>query len=213
MGINSQEVAYGFGQMGSAFVDTNAQITAPQGLVVVAISMLGNTTFSELTADTLDAQPAQGTSHVQRGGPEYFGLAVAAHNLGDCVIAGASSSGTTVTHTANTAGVGSTSAIKVGMQVVSLSDADYPRDGLRGKPVTIESITDTTHFEVSSNAKSTTLSSQSLAGLELHSSGYGGVVIDTGQIFPAGLVIYGRWTNVKLNAAASTGGIICYYGK
>ena len=214
MGINSQEVAYGFGQMGSAFVDTNAQITAPQGLVVVAISMLGNTTFSELTADTLDAQPAQGTSHVQRGGPEYFGLAVAAHNLGDCVIAGASKAAaiTTVTHTANTAGPNSATAIQTGMQLVSLSDADFPRAGLLGKPVIVEEILSTTTFRVSDNAKTMELSSQDLMGLALNSSGYGGVVIDTGNIFPTGMTIYGRWTSFTI-AAAATAGVIAYFGK
>ena len=209
MGQNSTEVAYGFGQMGSVFTDTTAPIYAPYGKVIVAIQCLSDSTFSVLTAET-KAIPASGTTHAHQN-PEYVGIAVAANNLGDCVIAGASSSGTTVTHTANTAGVGSTSAIKVGMQVVSLTDTDYPRDGLLGLPVTIESITDATHFEVSTNAKATTLSSQSLAGLELHSSGYGGLVIDTSNTFPKGITVYGRWVHAALNAA-SDNGIICYFG-
>ena len=215
MGQNSTEVAYGFGQFGSAFIDTTAQITAPQGLVIVAIQALSDISFSELTADSLNAQPAYGTSHEQRGGPEYFGLAVAAHNLGDCVIAGASKTAaiTTVTHTANTAGPNSASAIQTGMQLVSLSDADFPRAGLLGKPVIVEEILSTTTFRVSDNAKTMTLSSQSLAGLALNSSGYGGVVIDTGNVFPKGVTIYGRWTCFTLQAAAATGGAICYFGK
>ena len=210
MGQNSTEVAYGFGQMGSAFTDTGDPIYAPYGKVIVAIQMLGDTSFATLTAQK-NAIPASGTSHAHQL-PEYVGIAVAANDLGDCVIAGASSSGTTITHTANTAGPGGTSAIKVGMQVVSLGDADYPRDGLLGQPVIIESITDATHFEVSGNASGTTLSSQSLAGLSLNSSGYGGVVVDSSQVFPKGLTIYGRWVKVEMNAAASTAGIICYFG-
>ena len=205
---------YGFGQLGSAFVDTTAQITAPHGMVIVAIQMLSANKFSELTADSLHEQPAYGTSHAQRGGAEFFGLAVAAHNLGDCVIAGASSPATTniVTHTANTAGPASTSAIQTGMQLVSLSDGDYPRKGLLGQPVIVEEILSTTTFRVSSNATATTLSSQSLAGLALNSSGYGGVVIDNGNIFPAGITVYGRWTSFTLQDAAATGGVICYFG-
>ena len=215
MGQNSTEVAYGFGQMGSVFVDTTAQITAPQGLVVVAIQTLSDIKFSELTADSLNAQPAYGTSHAQRGGPEYFGLAVAAHNLGDCVIAGASKAAdiTTVTHTANTAGPNSDSAIQTGMQLVSLTDADFPRNGLLGQPIIVEEILSTTTFRVSDNANKTALSSQSLMGLALNSSGYGGVVIDTGNIFPAGITVYGRWTSFTLQAAAATGGVIAYFGK
>jgi len=215
MGQNSTEVAYGFGQFGSVFVDTTAKIIAPQGLAVVAIQALSDVSFSELTADTLNAQPAYGTSHAQRGGPEFFGLAVAAHNLGDCVIAGASKSAaiTTVTHTANTAGPNSTSAIQTGMQLVSLTDADFPRDGLLGRPVIIEEILSTTTFRVSDNAKTMTLSSQDLAGLALNSSGYGGVAIDSSQVFPKGLTIYGRWTSFTLNDNYSTGGVIAYFGK
>ena len=39
----------------------------------------------------------------------------------------------------------------------------------------------------------------------------GGVVTDS-VTFPKGLTIYGRWTRVSLQAA-STHGIICYYGE
>ena len=214
MGQNSTDVAYGFGQFGSAFIDTTAQITAPQGLVIVAIQALSDISFSELTADSLSAQPAYGTSHEQRGGPEYFGLAVAAHNLGDCVIAGASKAAaiTTVTHTANTAGPNSASAIQTGMQLVSLSDADFPRAGLLGKPVIVEEILSTTTFRVSDNAKTMTLSSQNLVGLALNGGGHGAVATDSTQVFPKGVTIYGRWVVAEINATDTDGGMICYFG-
>ena len=211
MGINSTEVAYGFGQMGSVFTDITDHVYAPHGKVIVAIQFIAKNGLTVLTAEKR-AFPASGTSHAHQPLPEYAGIAVAANDLGDCVIAGASSSGTTVTHTANTAGPNSSSAIKVGMQVVSVGDADYPRDGVNGHPVTITSITDSTHFEVSSNAGGVTLSSQSLVGLSLHSSGYGGQAISNLQAFPTGIIIYGRWTDVKLKTADSDGGIICYFG-
>jgi hypothetical protein len=211
MGINSTEVAYGFGQMGSVFTDTTDHVYAPHGKVIVAIQFIAKNGLTVLTAEKR-AVPSSGTSHAHQPLPEFAGIAVAANDLGDCVIAGASSSGTTVTHTANTAGPGGSSAIKVGMQVVSVGDADWPRDGIEGQPVTIVSITDATHFEVSSNASGATLSSQSLAGLSLHSSGYGGKAINNLQAFPTGIIIYGRWTDVKLKTADSDGGIICYFG-
>ena len=36
-------------------------------------------------------------------------------------------------------------------------------------------------------------------------------VIDTSNIFPQGITIYGRWTNVGITADAA-GGVICYLG-
>ena len=44
------------------------------------------------------------------------------------------------------------------------------------------------------------------------SSGAGGVVVDNSQVFPKGLTIYGRWTEIHPTAAASTAGIIAYIG-
>ena len=77
MGINSTEVSYGFGQMGSVFTDTaNAAITPPTDKVFVAITFLADTQLEllgtnagGLTADTSDPNA------------EYIGTDVAAHNL------------------------------------------------------------------------------------------------------------------------------------
>jgi len=49
MGINSTEVAYGFGQMGSAFLDDTGAFTPPTGKVIVAITTLTLTKFTTLT--------------------------------------------------------------------------------------------------------------------------------------------------------------------
>jgi hypothetical protein len=78
MGINSQEVAYGFGQMGSVFTDTaNAPITPPSDKVFVAITFLADTQLEllgtnagGLTGDTSDPNA------------EYIGTDVAAHDAG-----------------------------------------------------------------------------------------------------------------------------------
>ena len=57
MGINSTEVSYGFGQMGSIFTNTNTQVVAPTDRVIVAIQFLSETTFDELS-------PENGTSGI-----------------------------------------------------------------------------------------------------------------------------------------------------
>ena len=64
MGINSTEVAYGFGQLGSGFVNTTGAFTPPTGKVIVAIQFLANTELSGLVADTsqIDATPAAGNT-------------------------------------------------------------------------------------------------------------------------------------------------------
>ena len=44
MGQNSTEVAYGFGQFGSAFTDTaDAPIYPPKGMVIVAVTFTADT--------------------------------------------------------------------------------------------------------------------------------------------------------------------------
>ncbi len=53
MGINSTEVAFGFGQMGSAYLADQDAYTPPTGKVVVAITILDSATkFAALTPDT-----------------------------------------------------------------------------------------------------------------------------------------------------------------
>jgi hypothetical protein len=64
MGINSTEVAYGFGQLGSGFVNTTGVFTPPTGKVIVAIQFLADTELSGLVADTnqIDATPVAGNT-------------------------------------------------------------------------------------------------------------------------------------------------------
>ena len=38
-----------------------------------------------------------------------------------------------------------------------------------------------------------------------------GEAIGTGTIFPKGLTVYGRWTEVSLQAPGTASGIICYF--
>jgi hypothetical protein len=61
MGINSTEVTYGFGQMGSAYVAATGQYTPPVGKIVVAITMLEAGGFTALTGDAAQYANAAGT--------------------------------------------------------------------------------------------------------------------------------------------------------
>ena len=78
MGINTTEVAYGFGQFGCAITDSTAlDLKPPKDLVIVAITALSDLTFDAsggLVADTTNTLIA---------GLEYIGTEVAAHNLSD----------------------------------------------------------------------------------------------------------------------------------
>jgi len=73
MGINSTEVSYGFGQLGSVHMhnDNGEDLTPPDNMVIIAITMLDDTVFDKLTADTSNAVAYSGTetSNV------YFGVA------------------------------------------------------------------------------------------------------------------------------------------
>ena len=52
MGINSTEVSYSFGQLGSGFVADTGAFTPPTGKVIVGIQFVTDSVFSLLTADT-----------------------------------------------------------------------------------------------------------------------------------------------------------------
>ena len=73
----SQDTAYGFGQLGSLFLDADGAASPPTGKVFVAITMLADTVFDAsggLVADTTNTAIA---------GLEYIGTDAAAHNLSD----------------------------------------------------------------------------------------------------------------------------------
>ncbi len=55
MGLNSTSTSWGFGQLGSGFLATNSDITAPAGKVIVSITILVGATFDSMVADTTNA--------------------------------------------------------------------------------------------------------------------------------------------------------------
>jgi len=56
MGINSTEVSYGFGQLGSAYSDVDNVIIPPKDHVIVAIQFLANNTPTELVPEKTSNQ-------------------------------------------------------------------------------------------------------------------------------------------------------------
>jgi len=122
MGINSTEVSYAFGQLGSMFLDGTAAASPPTGMVFVAITCLTDVTFDTtggLLADTTNTA----------NGLEYVGTDVAAHNVDD--------------------------------------------------------------------------------GSETAVSGSVGLFVDVDNVFPKGITIYGRWTDIDL----ASGTVVAYLGQ
>ena len=198
MGQNSTEVAYGFGQFGSAFTDTAANtITAPETLAIVAIQFLADASLSSLVAKDASLYPNTASSANASG--RYTRT-----------VNGATSSATKVIFDEENAGTGSVDEIKVGDElyttstgvVISTVTALNP-DGDNTKEISI----------ADSSSISDGITLTFLRPNQLDGEGVGGQTLATAQVFPKGSTIYGRWDSVSLNADATTAGIICYFGK
>ena len=232
MGINSTEVAYGFGQLGSAYTDVENIIVPPKDHVIVAIQFLADNTPTLLTPEKLSYN---GTDAGTGQGPSYISIA----NTGNAVLATAerhqnfkgvhaSAIGDVTNAAAGTEHTLTTSApvgtVKVG-QYVLLANTAADNDGSTpmvldvstsdGCPIPIYSGPNQTGVQVTSHTATNkvtlsgniTASTQSLIFLDEH-HGAGGLTAAS-QAFPSGLTIYGRWTAFKPSAA----GVICYFGK
>ncbi len=211
MGQNSTEVAYGFGQLGSAFQNLAKPVYPPKDHVIVAIQFLADNTPTALITEILDSQ-----------GPQYFGTndteATAANYLGvtEAAVATAATTTTPELSSAN-------SKIKAGQYVLLVNDGDTVDAGL-----TVDSETATPVYNgpnkagvkvVSYGGGTTDLvldteisptTSQTLVFLDEY-HGAGGTTAE-GVKYPGGMTIFGRWAMVTPEADAD-GGIICYFGK
>jgi hypothetical protein len=197
MGQNSQEVAYGFGQMGSAYTSAAASIIPPQGMVVVAVQFLADNILtvlrSEKTTNSITRTSAE---------PSFFSTSYVAHNNGDAQQAAVDASASTEqTLTAENI------LIKVGMQVFSNTENLLPDATANVGPCLVTKIA---AEELTFN-RAVTCSSTTLTFSEINGIGDGGEAI-SGVNFPKGITIYGRWIEVK-PAVDADGGIICYFGK
>ena len=232
MGSNSTEVAYGFGQLGSAYCDVANEIVPPSGHVIVAIQFLADNTPTLLTPEKLttvtgSAGAGSGPSYVSIAGTAGAVLAVAesdqnfrgshASAIGNVTNAAAGTE-----HTLTTAAPVGT--VRVG-QYVLLAATAAANDGSAtidldvtladGCPIPIYSGPNKQGVRVVSHSATDkvtldgniTAATQSLIFLD-EQHGAGGLTA-AAQVFPKGVTIYGRWTAFKPSAA----GVICYFGK
>ena len=229
MGINSTEVAYGFGQLGSVFTNLAKPVYPPKDHVIVAIQCLDSTTFSVLETETLDSLGPQFPTHqddelASAGGPD-------ANYLG--VVEAPASSATTAGVITLTSEVAATNALIKPGQVILIGadsdsiDAGFTVDTGAGHITPIYQGPNKQYLEVVS-ISGTTLTvkavgaggNTAMALLDQISTsntiyfldpfhGAGGTTVES-VTFPAGMTIYGRWTTVE---TSTTAGIICYFGK
>ena len=68
MAYLDNSVEYGFGQMGSGFLDDTGALTPPAGKIIVAITIVEEAKFTLLTADTAGYTASDGST-----GIAYFG--------------------------------------------------------------------------------------------------------------------------------------------
>ena len=219
MGQNSTEVAYQFGQFGSAITDsTSARLLPPPGLRIVAITALEAATFdaagglvSELNTDN------QGGISVAN----YITTESAAHGAGEISDTDPHNGGN-ATGTGGVTGVVTTNAdmlaagVKPGMFVHTDAGTMLPYSAT--DPFIVKTVTDTT-FTVTkgrvTNAAVVTAATKADGSNEAcyfysnHGQGVGGLEMDASDSIPAGCTIYGRWTELDL----AGGRVIAYFGK
>jgi len=217
MGQNSTEVAYQFGQMGSAYTDLAKPIVPPQGMVIVAINFLAAGTPTILTPEKLDSR---GPGYVSISGTttDVVGTADDYMNFhgsaqANCDTAATYAAGDDVSVSATTG------TIKVGQYVLLVLDADHEGSGLTidaDTPIPIYSGPNQQGVKVTGIAANgdPQLSALITPAVNQHliflgpEQGAGGITA-AAQVYPAGTTIYGRWTAFQNDAAAA----ICYFGK
>ena len=219
MGQNSTEVAYGFGQLGSAYSDIAQVIVPPKDHVIVAIQFLADNTPTVLTPEKLDRN---GPGYIAISGSTGDDVEVADNNYFNFNGVHAShvtdNSGSDITAiTLATSGAG---RVKVG-QYVLLVNNDADESGATAQtidaqtPVPIyngpnkQGVKVTAFDGTTGVTLDTGISPDSQALIFLDEYHGAGALTCASQVFPKGLTIYGRWTAFKPSAA----GVICYFGK
>ena len=204
---NSQEVAYGFGQLGSAHVKTATPVIPPKGMVIIAVQFLEANTLAKLVSESDRAGLPNYIDTVTTTNMNFNGY----HEAN--VVNGTYAQDTAIAVTAN-------SQMSIGDPVLLIAQANSVSTG-----VTIDTETPVPNYEKyndyvtvkSINAAGTSItlshqitpSSQSLVFLN-GTSGAGGNTA-AAISYPMGMIIYGRWTEVT-PAAQVNGGIIVYFG-
>ena len=222
MGQNSTEVAYGFGQMGSAYTDLAKPIIPPQGMVIVAITFLADNTPTVLTPEKLDSI---GPGYISISGTTSDIVGVADNYMNfhgittaHCDTAATYAPGARVSIAAAT-GTQDHSKIQIGQYVLLVNDADHEGAGItvdaetpipiysgpNQQGVKVTGVADNGDPILSASISPTT--SQSLIFLGPQ-QGAGGITAAS-QVFPKGVTIYGRYTEIDL----TSGMCIAYIGE
>jgi len=197
MGQNSTEVAYGFGQFGSAFADTAANtVTPPEELAIIAITFIAETTLDSLVAKEPTKFPNTAESANSKGAYTR-------------TVDGAVTSAAKVIFDQENF-VSQADQIEVGDEIYLTSTGV-----LLGTVLTLDPDGDNTkEIQLAANTSiSDGVTVSFLKKKKYGHDGVGGQTIDSTQKFPAGLTIYGRWDSVSLAADDTDGGIICYFGQ
>jgi hypothetical protein len=236
MGQNSEEISYGFGQMGSAYMNMDdAPIFPPKGKVIVAIQFIRSNTLSVLRTETLDRAGPQFTTTeddelASAGGPD-------ANYLG--VVEAPATSGTAAGVITLTASIAATNAlIKPGQVIIVGGDlatidagfdsnqTNFGVDAAAGYVLPVYNGPNKAFLEVVSISGTTltvravgACTTAALANIDTNNTiffldefhGAGGVTSE-GASYPTGIIIYGRWTEAQIGTEDADGGIICYFG-
>ena len=211
------------GALGSAYMDVAKPIYPPKGMVIRAITFLGDNVPTVMDTEILDGF-----------GAGFFGInsdePTAANYLGatEAAVASAGSSVGVVTLSAANA------KIKVGQFIIIGADGDTVALGLttdsaagnltpiyqgpNAQGLVVKSISTTTLTIANSNGSPFDASdldaSNTLYFLD-ETHGAGGVTSSNAE-YPKGITIYGRWVKFQPSAAAQGGagdsGCICYFG-
>ena len=223
MGINSTEVSYGFGQLGSVFTNLAKPVFPPKEHVIVAIQFLAENTPISMVTETLDTMGPQfpGTDDTEASAANYIGIheAAAASVSGNVV---------TIADTANNV------KIKPGQYVIIGADGDTIDAGMtldtgaghltpiyqgpNAQGVVVKSLTGGTYgTTLTLGAPDNGTVAVDVSGVDSSNTlyfldeyhGAGGSTMES-IVFPKGVTIYGRWTEFKGENAK---GVICYFGK
>lgn len=181
-----------FGQYGSAFSDTNTQtVRPPQGLVIVAVQFLANLGLSTLVAEDPN---------------KVFNDVSSAHSGGDYTrTVNQATGGTTKVKFDDSnadagAELGDEVFLDTGQSAGVITELDPDGDDPNEIRISINTV-------IANDATIVFRKPTSRGG-----EGVGGDTLNALNVFPKGMTIYGRWTEVSLQDASSTSGIICYFG-
>jgi hypothetical protein len=226
MGINSTEVSYGFGQFGSAITDsTSIDLRPPHGLKIVAITAILDSTFDNaggLVAE--EVSPAANAGAVRYG---WISTEHEAHGFGDvvhtdgAVITGHNNNGNSDHDTGEITLSQASTKIKAGMIIQSATLCPYSatdpyvvksHDGSTTAEGLVIAKLSSPNTAVDHAGNVASGSPESLFFFQpdgLAKQGHGGLEIDTSDIIPKGVTIYGRWEKINL----ASGSVIAYFGK